>query len=216
MLDKKLLDLIDNFLSDKYVEKMSFDYDLLEKGNNEGQGRSLLKLHVGAFDNICVSNYDKKGRCEFLVKKWGMRRCVDHFILRYSSNAWELHMIEMKSKVRRDDWEVIKEKFRASYWNIKIFTQFLGISFDIKKVFLYTTYEREDMSIEESSNPRGNNLMLGQYIPDVSKEWDGENLTSIRLFPYKNTDEALVKFQHTKIHMIRSSDGEYLEGSYNL
>ena len=216
MLDKKLLDLICNFLSDKYVEKMSYNYTLFEKGNNEGQGRSLLRLNVGSFDNICVLNYDKKDKCEFLVKKWGMRKCVDHLILRYHLDAWELHMIEMKSKVRRDNWEAIKEKFRASYWNIQIFTKFLGISFDLEKVFLYTTYEREDMSIKKSSNPRGNNLMLGEYIPDAEKEWNGEILTSIRLLPYDNSKEALVKFQHTKIPMIRSINGECLEGSYDL
>ena len=215
MIDEKSQAIINNFLSYKYVEKMNSCYELIEKGNKEGQGKSLLKFNVGDFDNICVSNYDKKGRCEFWVKKWGMGRCIDHFVLRYYLNAWELHMIEMKSKVKRDDWKEIKEKFRASYWNIRILTQFLGISFDMEKVFLYTTYEREDMSIDKSSNPRGNVLRVGGYIPDASKEWNGEILTSIRIVPYDDRDEAIFKFRHTKIQMKRSED-DWLKGEYTL
>ena len=159
MIDEKSQKLMNNFLSAGYVAKMSSFYELIEKGNKEGQGKSLLRLSVGNCDNICVPNYDKKGRCEFFIDKWGMKKCIDHFILIYRLNTWELHMIEMKTKVRRDDWEVIKEKFRASYWNIKILTQFLGISFDLERVSLYTTYENEDMSIKQSSNPIGTEIL---------------------------------------------------------
>ena len=215
MLEDKVTLAINNFIKPCYVNKISSYYDLIEKGNKQGQGKSLLKCNVGTDDNICVSNYDDKDRCEFFTSKWGLRKCIDHFILKKQNNNWELHMIEMKTTVNRDNWEGIKEKFRASYWNILILTQFLGISFDIENVFLYTTYECEDMSIAESSNPRGNILRLGGYISDTSKEWNGEILTSIRLVPYDDRDEAIFKFKHTKIQMKRSDDG-WLKGEYPL
>ena len=97
-------------MSTQYIDKKNCCYQLLEKGNKEGQGKSSLIVNVGDFDNICVSNYDKKKRCEFFTDKWGMKKCIDHFILRYCSNAWELHMIEIKRTVDSNNWLKIKNQ----------------------------------------------------------------------------------------------------------
>jgi len=213
MLDEPIRLAMKHFFYTGYFVKTNSSYELIEKSE---EGKTYLKLIVGIEDNICVMCYDDKKRCEFFNSNYGLRKCIDHFILLKCKDCWELHMIEMKTTVDRDEWEKIKQKFRASYWNIRILTQFLGISFDIERVFLYTTYENEDLGMEKSSNPRVNVLRVGGYIPDASKEWNGEILTSIRIVPYDDRDEAIFKFRHTKIQMKRSDDGERLEGTYTL
>ena len=54
-------------------------------------------------------------------------------------------MFEMKTTVTADKIPNIKNKFLASYWNIRVFAMFLG-----EDVFLYTTYHDVELNVSKS------------------------------------------------------------------
>lgn len=210
MLDETIESAKDNFFNKKYFTSSKSQYELTETGNDLKQGKTLLVVNVGTSDNLCWRNYDSDNdsKCNFLNSKFGLQRRVDHFILKKNLNdEWTLHMIEMKTTITNKKFEEIKEKFLGSFWSIKVFAMFLGISFDIKNVFLYTTYHADEMEISNSTNPRGNIPLLGtdvkpnkKIFEKNKKEWDSGYL-KIKIFPYSNEEKDEVTFKHTKIKM---------------
>lgn len=200
MLDEKIRLAKDNFFKKNYFDPNSSVYKLTEKGNDEGQGKSVLTLNVGTDENICMTHYDKEGKCEFLNSQLGLLKRIDHFVLKKNNNKWELHMFEMKTTVTTEKIPIIKSKFLASYWNIRVFAMFLGIEFDIENVFLYTTYQDVELNIATSTNPRGHTPPLGSVVKSPEKEWNSKYL-KIRIIPYSNEVKDEIEFKHTKIKM---------------
>lgn len=72
-----------------------------------------------------------------------------------------LHLIEMKSKIDNKKWREIKQKIRASYFNICALERVLGIH--IEKVKTYTTYENIDFwEIKRNPDLKGFAIPLGK------------------------------------------------------
>ena len=96
-----------------------------------------LEVNVSG-DNLCLKNYDKKGRLLFLLDKKGMNltKCVDHVILQYIDKIWIMHLLEFKNRADNAKWRGIREKNLASYLNVKALSAILGI--EISKVKTYT------------------------------------------------------------------------------
>ncbi|ARJ38341.1 hypothetical protein SporoP8_05280 [Sporosarcina ureae] len=161
---------IDHFISDDYFLPEKRYYELKEKDKN---GKSLLKLTVDGV-NICVEDYDEKNKCGFLrqEKKNGMKKCIDHFILKENGATWDLYMFEMKSGVGNKTWMDIKLKLRSSYLNIKALCGFLGIA--LGDVYACTTYENEQFhNIQKNADPKTLIAPLGKKAIDFKKdEWD--------------------------------------------
>ena len=200
MLDEKIRLAKDNFFKQNYFDPNSSVYRLTEKGNDKGQGKSILTLNVGTDENICMTHYDKEGKCEFLNSHLGLLKRIDHFVLKKNNSKWELHMFEMKTTVTADKIPNIKNKFLASYWNIRVFSMFLGIKFDIEDVFLYTTYHDVDLNVATSTNPRGHIPPLGSGMKLPEQEWDSDHL-KIKIIPYSNDGKDEIEFKHTKMKM---------------
>ena len=80
MLDEKIRLAKDNFFKQNYFDPNSSVYQLTEKENKEGQGKSILTLNVGTDENICMTHYDKEGKCEFLNCQVGLLKRIDHFV----------------------------------------------------------------------------------------------------------------------------------------
>jgi hypothetical protein len=182
---------IDNFIEEKYVLYKQSEYELFE--NDEG-GESLLIVNVEE-ESICVTNYDKKKKCSFIRedKKYGMKKCVDHFIIINKNGLWQLHMFEMKTTVGTQTWNNIKLKFRSSYLNICALCVFLGITID--ETFAYTTYSKEKFDdIKNTANPSTMKAPLGFKPPQKAiDEWNEGKVTLN--FGYSKT------FDHIKIKM---------------
>lgn len=210
MYSNRIQYAIDNFIKNDYFLKMQNEYYLEEKSKD---GESILHLTVDG-ENICVEDFDNqsRGKCNFFKesKAQGLKKCMDHFILKRNGEKWDLHMIEMKTSVGHSTWSDIKHKNRASYFNIKALCVVLGI--DIDKVYSYTTFENEKFeSLEYSANPKA-------FVPQLGKkpinfkldEWD-KNIIKI---PMDDKDEIIV-FTHTAIKMIRD-DKNVLKGNFEL
>lgn len=210
MFSNRIKYAIDNFIAEGYFVNNSAVYLLKE---TEDTGKSELNVKVNGI-NICVENYDKKKRCSFLreQKKFGMQKCIDHFLLLKQTDQWELHMIEMKKSVGSETWISIKQKMRASYLNIKALAVFLGIYIDDFKVVTYTTYEKDCFNnAVDTPNPKMLVPPLGERAIDYRKEeWDGGKMK------LKLADEVILEFTHIPIKMNLSSDGTTLQGTLHI
>ncbi|AXH99807.1 hypothetical protein DV702_08710 [Sporosarcina sp. PTS2304] len=183
MYNNRIQYAMDYFIVDDYFLPENRYYELKEKDKN---GKSLLRLTINS-TNICVEDYDDKIKCGFLrqEKKHGMKKCIDHFVLKENDNVWDLYMFEMKTGVGNKTRRDIKVKLRASYLNIKALCGFLGIT--IGEVYAYTTYETEHFTgARNSADPKTILAPLGERAIDFKKdEWNrgrilielGENLT---------------------------------------
>lgn len=170
MYNTRIQYAIENFIDENYFLSMKNVYELKEA---EESGKSVLELTTKAI-NICVEGFDKKKRCGFLREssKFGMQKCVDHFILTNNGVSWDLHMIEMKSSVGYKKWNDIKAKMRSSLLNVRALCEFLGIT--LVNIYTYTTYEKECfMPLGNTADPKVLIPMLGDKASDAKQdEWD--------------------------------------------
>lgn len=206
MIEQRIQYGIKNFLEDNFFLPFSNSYNLKEKSDT---GRSELQLEVQG-DNLCSEDYDHKGKCNFLKKEsvFKLGRSVDHILLQKKNGRWILHLIEMKSKVDNKKWYEIKQKIRASYFNVCALEKVLGIHID--EVKTYTTYEKIGFwNLNKSEDPKIIAVPLGKPVPpQPQKEWEN-NIISIDI-------GELVQFQHTAVKMQRTEDGYKLIGALKI
>lgn len=216
MLDKRVKFALDNFLTlepANHSYKILFSelsYEMLEYGN---EGKAYLIFYVGTDNNLCVTNCDKLPLWSILkeVGELTIRKCVDHFVLRKKSDHWELHMIEMKRTISRNNWYNVKDKIRASYFTIKALSVFLGISLRDEDIFAYTAYGYDKMS----SMDTGTSIRLptGERVVNYVDEWKSGRIY-VKLVDF-NGEEKPVEFSHTPIKLTEVEDG-CLKGSFSL
>ena len=161
-------------------------------------------------DNLCSEDYDHKGKCNFLKKEspFKLRRSVDHVLLQKKEEKWILHLIEMKSKVDNKKWHEIKQKIRASYFNVRALEGVLGIHID--EIRTYTTYESTGFwNTDRSEDPKIMVAPLGKPMPPApEKEWEN-NIISVDV-------GAVMKFQHVAVKMQRTEEGDKLIGNLRI
>ena len=192
MIEERIQYGIDNFLEDNFFLPFS-------------------KLHVDVQgDNLCSEDYDHKGKCNFLKKEspFKLRRIVDHVLLQKKEEKWILHLIEMKSKVDNKKWHEIKQKIRASYFNVRALEGVLGIHID--EIRTYTTYESTGFwNTDRSEDPKIMVAPLGKPMPPApEKEWEN-NIISVDV-------GAVMKFQHVAVKMQRTEEGDKLIGNLRI
>lgn len=168
MHSKRIEYAMENYISENYFLPMNSYYELKETAES---GKSLLRLSVDG-ENICVEEYDKKKRCNFLRDSGGLQKCIDHFLLKKNDENWDLYMIEMKSKVNDNKWIDVKQKVRASFLNIQALCVFLGIN--IGNVYTITTYERVEFNTPKTTpDPKALTPQLGLKARMSKKEeWE--------------------------------------------
>lgn len=195
MYNTRIQFAMDYFIEEKYFLPSKNYYELYE---NTESGKSLLKVTIEG-ENICVEEFDKKKRCGFLRadSKFGMQKCIDHFILKNDGDYWDLYMIEMKSSVGSQKWLDIKAKMRSSLFNIKALCEFLGVK--INKIYTYTTYERECFeTAENTTNPKSLISPLGEKTTNFKRdEWD-KGVIKFKI-------DEIVTLTHTSIKMERDA-----------
>ena len=178
------------------------------RGKSE-TGRSKLHVDVRG-DNLCSEDYDHKGKCNFLKKEspFKLRRSVDNVLLQKKEEKWILHLIEMKSKVDNKKWHEIKQKIRASYFNVRALEGVLGIHID--EIRTYTTYESTGFwNTDRSEDPKIMVAPLGKPMPPApEKEWEN-NIISVDV-------GAVMKFQHVAVKMQRTEEGDKLIGNLRI
>lgn len=193
-------------------------YEMLEKSK---KGKTRLIVNVGTEESICFNTYDKFPKWEILVdeEKTGLKKCIDHFILRKnSSDVWELHVFEMKTSVGFKTWENIQYKLRSSYFSIKAVAIYLGISISDENITIYTTYERDCFEISNMNDPKIIVPPLGGRAIDVKKyQWD-KGFIHVPIIVSESNPSHFLKFlklRHKKIKMTRANDG-FLENEISL
>ena len=206
MIEERIQYGIDNFLEDNFFLPFSNSYCLEEKSET---GRSKLHVDVQG-DNLCSEDYDHKGKCNFLKTEspFKLRRSVDHVLLQKKEEKWILHLIEMKSKVDNKKWHEIKQKIRASYFNVRALEGVLGIHID--EIRTYTTYESTGFwNTDRSEDPKIMVAPLGKPMPPApEKEWEN-NIISVDV-------GAVRKFQHVAVKMQRTEEGDKLIGNLRI
>lgn len=205
MYNARMTFAIDNFIAEEYFLPTKEKYELKEEKES---GKRLLVLAVDG-EHICVEEYDKKKRCGFLREhsKFGMQKCIDHFVLKNNGQAWDLHMIEMKSSIGNKTWNDIKLKMRSSLFNVKALCVFLGIT--VENIYTYTTYENERfIPASSTTDPKTIVPLLGKKAMDSKRdEWD-KNIMKLSI-------DEVVTLPHRAIQMVRSEAGE-LQGTLNI
>lgn len=203
MIEERIQYGIDNFLEDNFF---SNSYCLEEKSET---GRSTLHVDVQG-DNLCSEDYDHKGKCNFLKKEspFKLRRSVDHVLLQKKEDKWILHLIEMKSKVDNKKWHEIKQKIRASYFNVCALEGVLGIHID--EIRTYTTYESTGFwNADRSEDPKIMVAPLGKPMPPApEKEWEN-NIISVDV-------GEIMQFRHVAIKMQRTKEDNLLTGNLHI
>lgn len=168
MYNSRVQYAIDQFIRNEYFLPEQNEYELLEK---ETSGKSLLKLTVDGV-NICVEDYDSKIRCGFVKeeKRYGMKTCIDHFVLKENGDVWDLYMFEMKTSIGNNKWKSIKLKIRSSYLHIQALCGFLGIKLGV--INACTTYEIEQFNTA-SADPKTMLVQLGKRADNFKEdEWN--------------------------------------------
>ena len=206
MIEERVQYGIDNFLQEDFFLPPSASYYLEEKIES---GRSELQVDIEG-DNLCSEDYDYKGKCNFLKESspFKLKRSVDHVLLQKKEEKWIVHFIEMKSKVDNKKWYEIKQKIRASYFNICALERVLGIHID--EIRTYTTYETTWFSrVATTADPKTFVVPLGKPIPPTPEEdWNSGSI-SVDI-------GELVKFQHSAVKMERTEDGTKLIGKLSI
>lgn len=206
MIEERVKYGIDNFLEENFFLPFGNSYCLEEKSE---LGRSVLEIEIQG-DNLCCEDYDHKGKCSFLKvdSSFGLRKSVDHVLIQKKEEKWILHLIEMKSKVDNKKWLEIKQKIRASYFNVCALEKVLGIHID--EVRTYTTYENVGFwSSGKSEDPKIRTAPLGQrMLPVAEEEWKNNMI-------YVDVGE-IVQFRHDAVKMQRTEDGAKLMGELNI
>ena len=202
MIEERIQYGIDNFLEADFFLPFSNSYCLEEKSES---GRSKLQVNIQG-ENLCSEDYDHKGKCNFLKKKspFKLGRSVDHVLLQKKEEKWILHLIEMKSCVDNKKWREIKQKIRASYFNVCALERLLGIHID--EVKTYTTYESTRfMNADECEDPKLMVAPLGKpMLPEPEKEW-ANNIISVDV-------GDVIQIQHIAVKMRRTDDRGMLVG----
>lgn len=197
--------ILENYIRNGIFEKDAHFYCLEEFSD---EGRTKLKVTIEE-ENLCIANCDcslekKKAGCKikspfFNEEKQGITKCVDHVILQHKDDNWFLHLIEMKKTIRSDVLFDIRKKNRDAYFFMVALSSILQIKF--KSVKSYTTYETDNTDIESQTNTRVKMLTLGEWHPNVIKEWhDGKMRLSI------GKDEWL-SVDHQKKQMTKNEEG---------
>ena len=219
MLETRVRFALEHFLKAQYFSEPACSYELEEL---EDTGKSVLTLQVGTTDNLCRTNFDdEKWRPRFSFIKTdkidGMDKCVDHFILKKSAEHWELHMFEMKTTVGLRTWHDIRHKMRASYLKIRALAVFLGIELSDDNIFAYTTYEKADLSIRNTTNPRAFFPLLGEFALNVEQDEWLAGCINLPMATDESTGryERFVKIRHQSIKMERTDDN-FLTGKFTI
>ncbi len=206
MIEKRVQYGILNFLEEDFFLSPNDSYCLEEKSES---GRSELHVEIKG-DNLCSEDYDHKGKCNFLKdsSRFKLKKSVDHVLLQKKEEKWILHLIEMKSKVDNKKWFEIKQKVRASYFNIRALESVLGIHID--EVRTYTTYENIGFwGLDSSADPKLFVAPLGKSMPPAPEdEWKNGII---------NVDIGdVVQFKHCAVKMQRTEDGIKLVGKIKI
>ena len=220
MIEERVNYALKNFFN---LEKFRYtagetSYNILEKSK---KGKTRLLVNVGTSDSICFNEYDGFPKWEILIykKDTGMRKCIDHFILKKNAlGVLELHIFEMKTTIGFMTWENIQYKLRASYLSIKAIAVYLGISIQDENITVYTTYERDCFNITDMNNPMIVVPPVGSRAMDVKKhQWDGDFI-HVPIIVSENNELHFLKFiklRHKKSRMNRADDG-FLEKTISL
>lgn len=205
MYDTKVKFALDQFIQENYFLSMKNQYHLKEE---QDSGKSDLTLNISN-DNLCIYNFDGKGKCNFLrpEKQYGMQKSVDHVLFEKHTAGWRLHLIEMKSSVGYRKWLEIKLKMRTSYFTALAIADFLGIEF--QETVAYTTYENEKFLVDQGTNPRAMMPQLGNVARDpFHDEWKKNRIIL-------NVGEELI-LTHKEILMTRNAATGVLEGALTV
>lgn len=206
MIEERVQYGIANFLQENFFLPPSTSYYLEEKIES---GRSELQVDIVG-DNLCSEDYDHKGKCNFLKESspFKLKRSVDHVLLQKKEEKWIVHLIEMKSKVDNKKWYEIKQKVRASYFNICALERVLGIHID--EVRTYTTYETTWFSkVATTADPKTFVVPLGASTPSTPEEDWKNGLITVDV-------GEMVKFKHSAVKMQRTEDGAKLIGKLRI
>lgn len=220
MIEEQVKYALKNFFKpEKFIYHSGLpSYEMREDSK---QGKTKLTVNVGTTDSICFNTYDKFPKWEILLeqKNFGMRKCIDHFILKKNtSGIWELHMFEMKTSIGFETWQSVKYKMRSSYLSIKAFAVYLGILLQDSNITTYTTYENDKFTVNYMTSPTTIIPRIGgKATNSKTDEWDS-GVMNIPMIVSENNPydyKTVVKLKHKKIQMNRSDDG-YLTQTFNL
>ena len=206
MIEERVRYGIENFLEEDFFLPPNVSYFLEEKSES---GRSELQVEIKG-DNLCSADYDHKGKCNFLKEgsRFKLKRSVDHVLLQKKEEKWILHLIEMKSKVDNKKWIEIKQKIRASYFNLCALESVLGLRID--EVRIYTTYDNTGFrSLKSSTDPKLFVAPLGKQMPPAPEnEWKN-GVISVDI-------GEVIQFKHSAVKMQRTEDGSKLTGKLRI
>lgn len=207
---------IDEMIMSGYFLTEQQQYILKEP---DEQGYSELTVSVNG-RNLCIENYDKKLKCEFVIKeaKYGMTMCVDHVLFVMDSEEhWKVYLIEMKSGMGKRTFLDVKRKVRANYFSIKALCAYLGIELSDKDIEVYVTYSSNSSNVtpNETPNPATLKAMTGQrYTGDVMQlEW---NKNRIELKKPEKHEFVLHKVEMQKVPSPNSPSGQALVNSISI
>ncbi|MDO5148661.1 MAG: hypothetical protein Q4D76_04630 [Oscillospiraceae bacterium] len=192
---------LENYIKSGFFNARSDTSSEYHFTETDSGGESDLSLTVSG-KHYCTMNYDKNNRPNFIFlkpdKKYGMLKCVDHFVIKQHNDKWDLYMFEFKTTVGFNTWNDIKGKFRASLLSIRALCVYLGIEID--NVYAYTTYETDKFKESQDTNPVLRKSLLGVTpYPDPEIEWNSG-------FVCLNTFDK-VKFPHSPILLKRNEKG---------
>lgn len=181
---------------------------------NEGTdtGRMELIVHLKNL-GILIENFDKKKRCEFLLRKSGYYgKCADYALFELiEEDKYKLHIFELTTTVGVMKWVYkIKPQVKSAYLNCLAIAACLEIQ--VVDTMFYTVFENDEFDLFKDSESYSTDIALlkgGFDNARLTPKYEWENgISRLNFGNYKN-------FAHTKIQVAKSTN-TYPTGIFSL
>lgn len=162
MLDDKILERI------KYLKKdhVQFSDTMLIIEETKEDGKAKLDISL-THPSVAFKKVD-----ENKLPYISHLKCADNIIFEYNKEKWELHIFEFKKTVKLKNWISIKEQFKGAILNALSLAGFLGITFDLENVKLYTGFRKCKIEKALKTNPVLIKKLVGAPKEDIACDWD--------------------------------------------
>jgi hypothetical protein len=190
-------------------QKVSDDsFSLVEKFDDNTGSTQKIRVNIEvAPESWYIEQFDNKNRnLKCVLKK---QCCADTVIWQCDQNHWQLHILEIKQSVGRDEWEKIKNQFLGAYRLCRMLAAVLDIEFET--VRFYTVFVNDKINTNSNTDESDSTDFLEPEldIPNnillPETEWNSSQIQFNDCGWEQNYTDR--KYQHKKLPIDVSSSG---------
>lgn len=127
------------------------------------------EVHISAIHPLLLVKTEKNA-LGYLKQKKVADGTICEFL---TDTSVTLHLIECKKTVTEKKWTHVKEQFHGALLNAFAVCGLLNVN-DISAVRLYTAYQNDRLSADNSANPTLMKMPVGGRQATIAQDWQGD------------------------------------------